>query len=46
LLNLFYSAVPIIDGKGGGKSDFVQGGGDRVDKLEEAIEFAYRNLDV
>lgn len=46
LLNLFSNVIPIIDGKGGGRSDFVQGGGERVEKLEEAIEFAYRNLDV
>jgi alanyl-tRNA synthetase len=44
LLTLFHTAIPLIGGKGGGKSDFVQGGGDRLDKVEEAIDFAYRNL--
>lgn len=36
--DLFNSIIPIIDGKGGGSPYLLQGGGPRVDKLEECLE--------
>ncbi|HPL98653.1 MAG TPA: DHHA1 domain-containing protein, partial [Bacillota bacterium] len=40
---LFKAVLPIIDGKGGGNSRTAQGGGSRVDRLEEFMNNA-KNL--
>jgi alanyl-tRNA synthetase len=37
---LMKEACAMVDGRGGGKSDLAQGGGHRVEKLEEAISAA------
>ena len=33
--------APIIGGKGGGKPDMAEGGGNRPEKLSEALEASY-----
>ncbi len=34
----------MLDGRGGGKIDLAQGGGRRIEKLEEAVNSAYRKF--
>jgi alanyl-tRNA synthetase len=41
---LVREACALLDGRGGGKMEMAQGGGRRVEKLEEAIEAASRAL--
>jgi alanyl-tRNA synthetase len=41
---LMREACQMLDGRGGGKSDMAQGGGRNLDKLNEAIETAARQL--
>lgn len=41
---LMREACTLLDGRGGGKPDFAQGGGKNVDKLEEALKRASANL--
>ncbi len=37
---LLKDALAILGGRGGGRGDLAQGGGDRVDRLDEALAFA------
>jgi alanyl-tRNA synthetase len=46
MLQLFNAISHIIEAKGGGKPDFVQAGCKNPDKLQEGLEFAYRNLEI
>ena len=39
--NMVKELAPIIGGKGGGKPDLAQAGGDRPEKLGEALSKAY-----
>ena len=41
---LMREACEMIEGRGGGRADIAQGGGRKVEKLEEAIEAAKDNL--
>ena len=41
--NLLESCADIIGAKGGGRSDYAQAGGDRIDKIDDALE-ASRNF--
>lgn len=41
---LLRQACLLLDGRGGGRPDFAQGGGHHVEKLDEAIEAAARTL--
>lgn len=41
---LFKSALPIIEGKGGGNSKTAQGGGSRTECLESFLDAAYKNI--
>lgn len=41
---LMRQACTLLDGRGGGKPDFAQGGGKNVDKLEEALKRASANV--
>ena len=41
---LMKEACAMLDGRGGGKVDLAQGGGRRIEKLEEAIASAYRKF--
>jgi alanyl-tRNA synthetase len=36
--NLLESCAEIIGAKGGGRSDYAQAGGDRVDKIDDALQ--------
>jgi len=39
--NIIKSIVPIVDGKGGGKKTMAQAGGQKADKLNQALEKVY-----
>ncbi len=39
--NIIKEIVPLIGGRGGGKTDMAEGGGPDVDKLDDAIEAVY-----
>jgi alanyl-tRNA synthetase len=39
-------ACELLDGRGGGRPDMAQGGGHRVDRLQEAIEAAAASLSI
>ncbi len=41
---LMKEACVMLDGRGGGKIDLAQGGGRKIEKLEEAIDSAYREF--
>jgi alanyl-tRNA synthetase len=41
---LLRAACALLEGRGGGKPDMAQGGGQRAEKLEEAIDAAARSL--
>src|SRR5260370_21869342 len=41
---LMKEACAMLDGRGGGKIDLAQGGGHRIEKLEEAIHSSYREF--
>ena len=41
---LIKEACTTLDGRGGGKIDLAQGGGHRIEKLEESIYGAYREF--
>ncbi len=41
---LIKEACVMLDGRGGGKIDLAQGGGRRIEKLEEAVNSAYRKF--
>jgi len=41
---LMREACSLLEGRGGGRPDFAQGGGHKVEKLEEVIEIASRSL--
>ena len=41
---LMKAACEILDGRGGGRPDLAQGGGQKIDRLSEAIEQAMRTL--
>ncbi len=41
---LMKEACAMLDGRGGGKIDLAQGGGHRIEKLEEAINSAFRKF--
>lgn len=41
---LMRDACAMLDGRGGGKPDLAQGGGRKVEQLEEALELAVQNL--
>jgi alanyl-tRNA synthetase len=41
---LLREACEMLDGRGGGRPDMAQGGGRKIDKLDEAIEAAARRL--
>ena len=41
---LMRDACAVLDGRGGGKPDLAQGGGKKVEKIEEAIEQAAESL--
>ena len=37
--------APVIGGKGGGRADMAQGGGELTDKLEEAVSFSGKTIE-
>ena len=41
---LMRDACTLLDGRGGGKPDLAQGGGKNVEKLNEAIEIAAKQI--
>ena len=41
---LMRSSCALLEGRGGGRADMAQGGGRKVEKIEEAIESAARIL--
>ena len=41
---LMREACALLEGRGGGRPDFAQGGGHNVEKLNEAMESAARSL--
>ncbi|MBI5894200.1 MAG: alanine--tRNA ligase [Deltaproteobacteria bacterium] len=42
--NIVKEILPLIGGKGGGRADMAQGGGDKPEKLDEALEKVYEIL--
>ncbi|MBA7548491.1 Alanine--tRNA ligase [subsurface metagenome] len=40
--NIIKAIAPIVGGKGGGKKTMAQAGGQKVDKLDEALERVYK----
>jgi len=43
--NVIKEIVPIVGGKGGGRSDMAEGGGPDIAKLDEAIDAAYKVIE-
>jgi alanyl-tRNA synthetase len=41
---LMKQACEAIDGRGGGKPDLAQGGGRKIEKLEQVLETAVQSL--
>jgi len=46
MVQLFNSIAPMIEAKGGGKSDFVQAGLQNPEKLDDALMFILRNTEI
>ena len=41
---LMKEACALLDGRGGGKPDFAQGGGKNVEKIQDALDAAIKML--
>jgi alanyl-tRNA synthetase len=42
--SLMKEACALLDGRGGGKPDFAQGGGKNVEKIQDALDAAFKQL--